>query len=124
MKYIKVKYRLFLALLLLVVGVYASLYDKYNKIYELEVVKLRSHYDQYIRYYEDSPLEKDILPYFKELDYFKVSKEFRVNAHFTQVLRDTFKIKLTKETEIAFLKFGVAKFSFQNSVYTLLLLKI
>ena len=57
--YKKKKYRLFLALLILAFGVYGPLYQKLENKYVKKVKRLRAHYNQYIKYYEDSPLEQD-----------------------------------------------------------------
>lgn len=122
--YRKKKYRLFLALLLLAFGVYGSLYKKMEDQYVKNIKKLRAHYNHYIKYYEDSPLEQDEISFFEELDYFKIDENYKINAKFKELdVKDTFDIPLTKEKRIQFLKFGKAIFSYNGEPQELILLK-
>lgn len=122
--YKKKKYRLFLALIILMCGVYGSVYNKIGDSYIEDIQKLRSSYNHYIKYYEDSPLEQDELTNFDKLDYFKVDKRFKIRAQFEVLkIQDTFNIKLTDSKTLQFLKYGIAKFSYQGKPQKLTLLK-
>ena len=122
--YKKKKYRLFLALIILACGVYGSVYKKMSNNYFENIQKLRNSYNQYIKYYEDSPLEQDELTNFDKLDYFKIDKRYNIMADF-KVLekKDSFNIKLTEEKSLHFLKYGVAIFSLDGTPQKLTLLK-
>lgn len=122
--YKKKKYRLFLALLLLAFGVYGSLYKKMENKYVKRIKRLRAHYNQYIKYYEDSPLEQDEISFFDELDYFEIDENYKIKAKFIELeQKDTFNIPLTKEKKIKFLKYGKAIFSYHGEPQNLTLLK-
>ena len=122
--YKKKKYRLFSALLLLAFGVYGSLFKKMENNYIEGIKKLRSHYNQYIKYYEDSPLEQDKISYFNELDYYQIDELYKINAKFSELNpKDTFYISLTKEKRLVFLKYGKATFSYKGEPQELILLK-
>ena len=122
--YKKKKYRLFSALIILVFGVYGSVYQKIGNDYIENILKLRANYNQYIKYYEDSPLEQDELTNFDELDYYKVDEQFKINAHFRLLEKqDTFNIKLTDKKTLKFIKHSLALFSFQGRPQQLVLLK-
>mgnify|MGYP000082171229 CR=1 FL=1 len=69
---------IFLALLLLAFGVYGSLYKKMENKYVKKIRKLRAHYNHYIKYYEDSPLEQDEISYFDALDYFAIDENYKI----------------------------------------------
>lgn len=122
--YKKKKYRLFLALLLLAFGVYGSLYKKIENKYVKKIRKLRAHYNHYIKYYEDSPLEQDEISYFDALDYFAIDENYKISAKFVELdSKDTFTIPLTSEKSINFLKYGKAIFSYKGDPQELILLK-
>lgn len=122
--YKKKKYRLFFALIILAIGVYGSVYQKIGDDYIEKIQKLRANYNQYIKYYEDSPLEQDELTNFEKLDYYNVNEQFKIKAHYSKLeYQDTFNIKLTEEKSLQFIKDGIAKFSFKGRPQKLVLLK-
>ena len=122
--YKKKKYRFYLALLILVIGVYGSLYKSFKDDYVKDIIRLRSNYNHYIKYYEDSPLEQDELTNFSSLDYFEIDNKFKIKAKLEVLsIQDTFNIKLSEKKKIQFLKYGLARFSYQGRPQKLVLLK-
>lgn len=122
--YKKRKYRLFLALLTVVITLFWVLYARTKNQYYSEINKLRKQYNHYIKYYEDSPLEQDDISNFNSLEYFKIDERCKVKAKLTPLEKnDTFNIKLTPEKHIRFIKYGILSFQLNGEKHELTLLK-